>query len=142
MLENRRRREEGKEKLTKTLQNGESAQNAENILPPIQSQNKNLNSNPDFKKEESNVPTSVAPNSQKNFVPGSKNKPPKFASPEEELAYLEDAIGHEKNIVAILDDTLKKIEDENLIDFLNTEIEIHKETKEKLLNLLEVKANE
>lgn len=61
---------------------------------------------------------------------------------QKELAYLEDAIGHEKNIVAILDDTLKKIEDENLIDFLNTEIEIHKETKEKLFNMLEVKANE
>ena len=61
---------------------------------------------------------------------------------QKELSYVEDAIGHEKNIISILDDTLKKIEEENLIDFLNNEIEIHKETKEKLLNLLEVKANE
>ena len=61
---------------------------------------------------------------------------------QKELAYIEDAIGHEKNIIYIIEESLKKIEDENLIDFLNQELNIHKDTKEKLLNILEVKANE
>ena len=37
---------------------------------------------------------------------------------------------------------MKEIEDENLIKFLNDELEIHRKTKEKLINILEVKANE
>lgn len=61
---------------------------------------------------------------------------------QKELAYTEDAIGHEKNIISIIEETIKNIEEENLIDFLNQEIEVHKETKEKLLNMLEVKTNE
>ena len=61
---------------------------------------------------------------------------------QKELAYTEDAIGHEKNIISIIEETIKKLEDENLIDFLNEELISHKETKEKLLNMLEVKANE
>lgn len=61
---------------------------------------------------------------------------------QKELAYIEDAIGHEKNIISIIEESLKKLEDENLIDFLNQELNIHKDTKEKLLNMLEVKANE
>ena len=61
---------------------------------------------------------------------------------QKELAYIEDAIDHEKNIISIIEESLKKLEDENLIDFLNQELNIHKDTKEKLLNMLEVKANE
>ena len=61
---------------------------------------------------------------------------------QKEIAYIEDAIGHEKNIISIIEESLKKLEDENLIDFLNQELNIHKDTKEKLLNMLEVKANE
>ena len=61
---------------------------------------------------------------------------------QKELAYMEDAIGHEKNIISIIEKTIKELEDENLIDFLNQELTTHKETKEKLLNMLEVKANE
>lgn len=61
---------------------------------------------------------------------------------QKELSYIEDAIGHEKNIISIIEESLKKLEDENLIDFLNQELNIHKDTKEKLLNMLEVKANE
>ena len=61
---------------------------------------------------------------------------------QKELADLEDAIGHEKNIVSIIEETIKKIEDENLVNFLSQELTEHRETKEKLLNMLEAKANE
>lgn len=61
---------------------------------------------------------------------------------QKELAYMEDAIGHEKNITSIIEETIKKLEDENLVNFLNQELTEHQKTKEKLLNLLEVKANE
>ena len=61
---------------------------------------------------------------------------------QKELAYFEDAIGHEKNIISICEESLKDIEDNNIIDFLNKELKIHKNTKEQLLNKLEEKANE
>ena len=61
---------------------------------------------------------------------------------QKELLYIEDAIGHEKNIIVICEDTIQRLEDENLISFMQEELEKHKTTKEKLLNMLEVKANE
>ena len=61
---------------------------------------------------------------------------------QKELAYLEDAIGHEKNIISIIDETINDLENEDLIFFLKNELEVHNETKEKILNMLEVKANE
>ena len=61
---------------------------------------------------------------------------------QKELAYTEDAIEHEKNIVSILDEIIKVVEDKKLIVFLQEEIKKHKETKEKLLEMLEVKVNE
>ena len=61
---------------------------------------------------------------------------------QKELAYTDDAIGHERNIISICEDSVEKLEDENLIKFLNDELEIHRKTKEKLMNILEVKANE
>lgn len=61
---------------------------------------------------------------------------------QKELAYVEDAIGHEKNIISIIEETLKNLENENLIVFLSKELETHKANKEKLLNMLEVKSNE
>ena len=61
---------------------------------------------------------------------------------QKELLYLEDAIGHEKNIITICEDTIKNLENQNLISFLQNELERHKTTKEKLMNMLEVKANE
>ena len=60
---------------------------------------------------------------------------------QKELAYIEDAIGHESNIIKILQETLKNIQDENLQTFLEEELSGHKNTKEKLMNKLEVKAN-
>ena len=60
---------------------------------------------------------------------------------QKELAYIEDAIGHESNIIKILQETLKNIQDENLQTFLENELSEHKNTKERLMNKLEEKAN-
>ena len=61
---------------------------------------------------------------------------------EKELLYIEDAIGHEKNIISILKESVKNIQNEDLISFLESEIEIHEETKNNLMNKLEEKTNE
>ena len=61
---------------------------------------------------------------------------------QKELSYVEDAIGHECNIIKIIDEGIKNLEDEELVAFMNGELDIHKEMKEKLMNLLEEKANE
>lgn len=60
---------------------------------------------------------------------------------QKELLYLEDAIGHEKNIIDICTESLNNMEDKNLISFLEKQLENHKQTKEELLNMLEVKSN-
>ena len=60
---------------------------------------------------------------------------------QKELAYVEDAVGHEKNIIKILEETIKNIEDEKLKNFLQTELSEHNKTKEKLISKLEENAN-
>ena len=60
---------------------------------------------------------------------------------QKELAYVEDAIGHESNIIKILEQTIKNIEDERLTNFLQTELSEHNKTKEKLISKLEEKSN-
>ena len=61
---------------------------------------------------------------------------------QKELLYVEDAYGHEKNIISILEDTINNLKDENLISFIEKEIKKHKTMQEKLMNLLEGKENE
>ena len=61
---------------------------------------------------------------------------------QKELSYLEDAIGHEKNIVKICEESIKNLSDESLRIFITNEIEVHQNLKARLLNLLEDKANE
>ena len=61
---------------------------------------------------------------------------------QKELNYVEDAIGHEENIIKILNQTKSNLQDENLISFIENEYNIHTTMKEKLMNLLEVKSNE
>ena len=61
---------------------------------------------------------------------------------QKELLYVEDAIGHEENIIEICNVSLEYMEDEELISFLNKEITKHEKTLNDLLNLLEDKANE
>lgn len=60
---------------------------------------------------------------------------------QKELAYVEDAIGHESNIIKILQETLKNTQNEEINNFLETELSEHVKTKEKLINKLEEKAN-
>lgn len=61
---------------------------------------------------------------------------------QKELSYVEDAIGHEGNIIKIIDESVKNLQDEELITFMNEELNTHTTMKEKLMNLLEAKVNE
>ena len=61
---------------------------------------------------------------------------------QKELLYFEDAIGHESNMFKVLIETINNIQDEELISFLNHQIEKHQDKKNKLINTLEVKVNE
>ena len=61
---------------------------------------------------------------------------------QKELSYLEDAIGHEQSIISILQETINFLENEDLISFAESELQNHTSIKEKLINMLEVKANE
>ena len=61
---------------------------------------------------------------------------------QKELSYLEDAIGHEDNIIKICTETITYLEDEDLISFMNKEIKNHSSLKTKLMKLMEEKANE
>ena len=61
---------------------------------------------------------------------------------QKELSYLEDAIGHEGNIIKICEETIKNLSDESLISFMNNELDRHNNLKENLLRVLEEKANE
>lgn len=56
---------------------------------------------------------------------------------QKELLYVEDAIGHEQNIICILEDMLNNLEDDSLCSFINTQINKHDSIKEKLMKLLE-----
>lgn len=60
---------------------------------------------------------------------------------QKELAYVEDAIGHESNIITIIQETIKNTQEERIIKFLETELNGHVKMKEALINKLEEKAN-
>ncbi len=61
---------------------------------------------------------------------------------QKELLYFEDAVGHEGNIIKIIEAGLQNLEDENLVNFMNNELTKHNEAKQRLMNLLEAKQNE
>ncbi len=60
---------------------------------------------------------------------------------QKELSYFEDAIGHEANIIKIVSDMINKLTDDNLISFMNNELEKHNNLKSDLMNILGEKAN-
>jgi len=60
---------------------------------------------------------------------------------QKELAYFEDAIGHVGNIIKIIEESIKNLEDERLISFMNEEKEVHTNLKNTLMAKLEGKAN-
>lgn len=61
---------------------------------------------------------------------------------QKELLYVEDAIGHETNIIAIVTDTINNLQDEELKEFMKEELNEHIAFKVELINLLEDYANE
>ena len=61
---------------------------------------------------------------------------------EKELAYFEDAVGHEGNIVKILDNSISMVEDSSIKEFMESEVNKHKDRKEKLISFLEGISNE
>ena len=61
---------------------------------------------------------------------------------QKELLYLEDAIKHETNIINICEESINYLEDEDIISFFEKEIKKHNSTKDKLVSLMEDKANE
>ena len=61
---------------------------------------------------------------------------------QKELNYVEDAIKHETNIASIIETSLEYLEDENLVSFMEGELEGHKTLHKKLMKLLEEKADE
>ena len=61
---------------------------------------------------------------------------------EKELLYFEDAIWHEKNLISICEESINMLEDGEVISFLESEKERHNVLLNKLMNVLEDKANE
>ena len=61
---------------------------------------------------------------------------------EKELAYFEDAVGHEGNIVKILEKSISMIEDSSIKEFMESEVNKHRDRKEKLISFLEGISNE
>ena len=59
---------------------------------------------------------------------------------QKELLYVEDAIGHEQNVAAIINDAIDKLEDKTLKTFLKSELKKHHAIEAKLMNLLESEA--
>lgn len=61
---------------------------------------------------------------------------------QKELLYYEDAIGHETNIIKICEESIKMLENEDLINFMKEEVTRHNNLKEQLMNKLEGEINE
>ena len=61
---------------------------------------------------------------------------------QKELAYIEDAIGHENNIISILDNMIDSINDDDLVSYMNEEITNHQDMLSQLIELLEVEDDE
>ena len=61
---------------------------------------------------------------------------------QKELLYVEDAIGHEKTIIEVLNDTIERLENEDLVNYINDEVSTHQEIMDDLTNLLEGNCSE
>ena len=60
---------------------------------------------------------------------------------QKELLYFEDAIGHIGNIIQIINESMKNLEDENLVSFMQNELNVQTNLKETLMSKLKEKAN-
>jgi len=61
---------------------------------------------------------------------------------QKELSYLEDAVGHEKSIIKILEESINNLDDERFINFMNNELEIHHNLEKNLISKMEEKIDE
>jgi hypothetical protein len=61
---------------------------------------------------------------------------------QKELLYVEDAIGHEQNIISIVTETINNLEDKKLKDFMKKKLNEHIAFKVELIGLLEDNTNE
>lgn len=61
---------------------------------------------------------------------------------QKELLYVEDAIGHEQNIISIVTETINNLEDKKLKDFMKKKLNEHIAFKVELISLLEDNTNE
>ena len=55
---------------------------------------------------------------------------------QKELLYVEDAVGHEQNLIKILTETINLLQNTDLKNFLSGELKIHQDIKTELMNLL------
>ncbi len=60
---------------------------------------------------------------------------------QKELAYMEDAIGHIGNIQKILNVTIDNLENDDLISFMNDEVQKQTTLHQQLIEFLKEKAN-
>ena len=61
---------------------------------------------------------------------------------QKELLYMEDAIGHETNLIDICNYTIQMLEDKLLKTFLKAQLKKHQNLKQKLLTVMEDATNE
>ena len=61
---------------------------------------------------------------------------------QKELLYVEDAVTHEGNIIKICEDMINTLEDEEIVSFMEKQVDNHTKLKTKLIKTLEGKANE
>lgn len=55
---------------------------------------------------------------------------------QKELLYVEDAVGHEQNLIKILIETINLLQNTDLKNFLSGQLKIHQDIKTELMNLL------
>ena len=61
---------------------------------------------------------------------------------QKELLYMEDAIGHETNLVDICQYTIDSLQDKSLKTFMKGQLKKHESLKKKLMKVLEESTNE
>ena len=55
---------------------------------------------------------------------------------QKELLYVEDAVGHEQNLIKIINETINLLQNTDLKNFLSGQLKIHQDIKTELMNLL------
>lgn len=55
---------------------------------------------------------------------------------QKELLYVEDAVGHEQNLIKIVNETINLLQNTDLKNFLSGQLKIHQDIKAELMNLL------